>query len=114
MPQPKQAKLHVRRGDMVVVTKGKNRGSRGKVKRIVGNGRIEVERVNMVKRHTKPTQQNPNGGIIDQEGSISASNVSLWCEKCTAGRRARKSKDSANNKTRVCVKCDSPFPNPGM
>ena len=105
---------HVRRGDMVVVTKGKDRGKRGKVKRLVGKGRLEVEKVNMVKRHTKPNQQNQVGGIVDQEGSIAIANVSLWCDKCSAPRRSRNQVDSAGNKTRVCVRCDSPFPNAGM
>ena len=108
------AKSHVRRGDMVVVTKGKDRGKRGKVKRLVGNGRLEVEKVNMVKRHTKPSQQNQTGGIIDQEGSIAIANVALWCDKCSAPRRSHNQVDSAGNKSRVCVACDSPFSNPGM
>lgn len=106
--------VHVRRGDTVIVTKGREAGKRGKVKRVVGNGRIEVEKVMMIKRHTKPTQNNPQGGIVDQEGSIAAANVALWCEKCSAGRRAKKIVDEHGHKNRVCVKCDSPFPNPGM
>lgn len=105
---------HVRRGDMVVVTKGRERGKRGKVKRIVGKGRVEVEKVLMIKRHTKPTQKNPQGGILDQEGSIALANVALWCEKCGTGRRARKKIEDNGDKSRVCVKCGNPFPNPGM
>jgi large subunit ribosomal protein L24 len=106
--------VHVRRGDMVVVTKGRERGKRGKVKRVVEKGRIEVEKVMMIKRHTKPTQKNPHGGIIDQEGSIPAANVALWCEKCAGGRRARTVVEESGQKNRVCVKCGSPFPSPGM
>lgn len=109
-----QKVAHVRRGDMVVVTKGRDQGKRGKVKRIVGKGRLEVEKVMMIKRHTKPTQKNPHGGIVDQEGSLSAANVALWCEKCGAGRRSKKVAGDNGEKTRVCVKCDSPFPKPGM
>ncbi len=107
-------KLHIKRGDQVIVTKGREKPKRGKVKRIVGKGRIEIEKVNMIKRHTKPTQKNPHGGIVDQEGSIAAANVALFCEKCHAGRRAKISIDDNGNKSRVCVKCGSPFPNPGM
>jgi large subunit ribosomal protein L24 len=114
MARQKTNSRHVRRGDVVVVTKGKDRGKRGKVKRILDNGRLEVEKVNMIKRHTKPTQQNPQGGIIDQEGSIAMANVSLWCDKCSAPRRSRKVIDESGAKTRVCAKCDGPFPNPGM
>ena len=108
------ANVHVRRGDTVVVTKGRERGKRGQVKRMVGNGRLEVEKVMMIKRHTKPTQKSPQGGIVEQEGSISAANVALWCEKCAGPRRARKVIDETGEKSRACVKCGSPFPNPGM
>lgn len=114
MPRQKANGAHVRRGDMVAVTKGKDRGKRGKVKRILDNGRLEVEKVNMIKRHTKPTQQNPQGGIVDKEGSIAIANVSLWCEKCSSPRRSRKEVSENGEKTRVCVKCASPFPDAGM
>lgn len=114
MARSKANRAHVRRGDVVFVTKGKDRGKRGQVKRMLENGRLEVEKVNMIKRHTKPTQQNPQGGIVDQEGSISVSNVSLWCDKCSAPRRFRRVIAEGGDKTRVCVKCDGPFPNQGM
>lgn len=102
---------HVRRGDMVVVTKGKDRGKRGRVKRVLTNGRLEVEKVNMIKRHTRPTQKNPHGGILEKEGSIAMANVALWCEKCAAPRRSRHRIDG-DHKTRVCVKCGNEFPSP--
>ncbi|ACY16493.1 50S ribosomal protein L24 [Haliangium ochraceum] len=108
------SKTHVRRGDMVVVTKGKDKGKRGAVKRVLTNGRIEVEKVNMVKRHTKPTQTNPHGGIIEQEGSIAIANVALWCDACSAGRRARRSVDESGNKSRLCTQCAGEFSNPGL
>ena len=104
-------KTHVRRGDIVVVMKGRERGKRGKVKRLVGKGRLEVEKVMMIKRHTKPTQKNPHGGIVDQEGSIAIANVALWCDKCSAGRRSRKEIDETVAKSRVCVKCRKRFAN---
>ena len=104
----------VQRGDTVVVTKGREKGKRGKVKRILKTGRVEIEKVMMVKRHTKPTQKNPQGGIIDVEGSVAVANVALWCEKCTAARRARAGADTAGKKVRVCVDCGNAFPRPGM
>ena len=68
----------VRKGDMVVVIAGKEKGKRGKVLRIVHKtNRVVVERVMMVKRHTKPTQKTPQGGIVEKEGSIHLSNVML-------------------------------------
>ena len=66
----------VRKGDTVVVIAGKNKGQRGKVLRVLHKtGRVVIERVAMVKRHTKPSQKNPQGGIIEKEGSIHLSNV---------------------------------------
>ncbi len=66
----------IRKGDTVVVISGKEKGKRGKVLRVVKKtGRVVVERLMMVKRHTKPTQQNSTGGIIEKEGSIHLSNV---------------------------------------
>jgi large subunit ribosomal protein L24 len=68
----------VRTGDIVVVIAGKDKGKRGKVLRVLKKkDRVVIERVMMVKRHTKPTQRNPQGGIIEKEGSVHISNVML-------------------------------------
>jgi large subunit ribosomal protein L24 len=102
--------MHVRKGDTVVVIAGKEKGKRGRVLRLLTDKeRVVVERVNMVKRHTKPTQANPRGGILDKEGSIAMSNVALWCAKCGAGRRAKAELREGQKKRRVCVKCGSLF-----
>jgi large subunit ribosomal protein L24 len=100
--------MHVRKGDTVVVIAGKDKGKRGRVLRILSaTGRVVVERIAMVKRHTKPTQRNPRGGILEKEGSIQTSNVALWCGKCGAGRRCRVDIKEGQKKRRVCVKCGS-------
>ena len=103
--------MHVRKGDTVVVIAGKDKGKRGRVLRILSaKDRLVVERIAMIKRHTKPTQRSPRGGILEKEAGLPASNVSLWCAKCSAPRRARALIDSANNKKqRVCVKCSTVF-----
>ncbi len=100
----------VRKGDTVVVIAGKEKGKRGKVLRIVKKtGRVVIERIMMVKRHTKPSQKVPQGGIIEKEGSIHISNVALWCEKCVAPRKAAVKFNEAGGKLRVCKKCGSEF-----
>jgi large subunit ribosomal protein L24 len=100
--------MHVRKGDTVVVITGKDKGKRGHVLRILSaKGRVVVERIAMVKRHTKPTQRNPRGGILEKEGTLEASNVALWCGKCGAGRRCRADIKEGQKKRRVCVKCGS-------
>jgi len=102
--------MHVRKGDQVVVVSGKEKGKRGRVLRLLtGKGRVVVERVNMVKRHTKPTQRNPRGGILEKEGSLELSNISLWCPKCGAARRHRIDAKEGHKKRRVCVKCATVF-----
>jgi large subunit ribosomal protein L24 len=85
----------VRKGDTVVVIAGKNKGQRGKVLRVLQKtGRVVIERVQMIKKHMKPSQKTPQGGIVEKEGSIHLSNVMLI--------------DPGNDKpTRVKVKIDN-------
>ena len=69
---------HVRKGDTVVVVAGKERGKRGRVLRVIPEeSRVVVERINMIKRHQRPTQKLRQGGIIEREGAIHLSNVML-------------------------------------
>jgi len=91
--------MHIRKGDTVVVIAGKEKGKRGRILRILtSKGRVVIERLNMVKRHTKPTQQNPRGGILEKEGSIEASNVALCAENVlpagVAGLKSKKVRKS--------------------
>lgn len=102
--------MHLRRGDTVVVISGKEKGKRGRVLRLLTKKhRVVIERINLVKRHTRPTQGNPRGGIVEKEGSIELSNVLLWCGKCSAPRRARSEQKEGQKKRRVCVKCGAAF-----
>ncbi|HEY6174179.1 MAG TPA: 50S ribosomal protein L24 [Kofleriaceae bacterium] len=103
---------HVRKGDMVIVTSGAYKGKRGKILRIVGD-RVIVEKVAMIKRHQKPTQKSPQGGIIDKEGTIHISNVALFDDKLGRGTRTRITQDG-DTKIRVGVKSGTKFPNTGM
>jgi large subunit ribosomal protein L24 len=69
---------HVRKGDTVVVIAGKEKGKRGKVLRVLPErGRVVVERINLVKRHQRPTQRIRQGGIIEREAALHLSNVML-------------------------------------
>ena len=72
------AQAHVRKGDTVVVVAGKERGKRGKVLRVLpAEGRVLVERLNMMKKHQRPTQRLRQGGIIEREAPLHLSNVML-------------------------------------
>ena len=101
------------RGDSVVVTKGKEKGKRGKIRRVLANGRVQIEKVMMVKRHLRPTQKDPQGGIQDREGTVAIANVALWCDKCGKAVRTR-AKVEGGVKVRACCDCGGAFPNPGM
>jgi large subunit ribosomal protein L24 len=103
---------HVRKGDLVVVIAGSSKGKRGKILRVVGD-RVIVEKVAMIKRHQKPTQKSPQGGIIDKEGTIHISNVALYDDKLGRGTRTKHTTDG-DTKVRVGVKSGTKFPNAGM
>ncbi|GEN34799.1 50S ribosomal protein L24 [Aneurinibacillus danicus] len=73
-----QKKLHVKSGDNVVVISGKDKGKKGRILAAYPKtGRVLVEGVNMVKKHTRPNANNPQGGIVTQEAPIHASNVMI-------------------------------------
>ncbi len=69
-------KTHVKKGDIVEVTAGREKGKRGKILRVLKEeNRVLVEKLNMLKRHTRPSQTSQQGGIIEREGKIHISNV---------------------------------------
>jgi large subunit ribosomal protein L24 len=73
--------MHIRKGDTVVVITGKYKGRRGRVLRVIPKeDRLLVEGVNMMKRHTKPTNRSQQGGIVEREAPIHISNVLPWCD----------------------------------
>src|SRR5512135_1201648 len=68
--------LHVHKNDMVTIISGNSKGKQGKVLKVFPNEQtVIVENVNIIKRHTKPSQKNPHGGIVQKEGPIHSSNV---------------------------------------
>ena len=100
----KNEKMHVKKGDTVVVISGKYKGVKGKVlKSFPAKQRVIVEKVNFIKKHTKPTQQNQQGGIIEKEAPIHVSNVKLFNEKIGEVTRAVY-KEIGDSRVRVCKK----------
>ena len=97
---------HVRKNDLVMVTTGKDKGKTGKVLRLTKKkDRLIVEKVNMVKRHVKPSQKS-KGGIMEKESSIHISNVMVYCEKCSKPVRIGTKMLEDGKKVRFCKKCD--------
>ncbi len=97
--------MTIHKGDKVKVIAGKDKGKESRVLRAYPfKERLVVERVNMIKKHARPTQKNPQGGILEIEGTIHVSNVMLVCPSCSqATRVSRKREDGV--RVRVCKKC---------
>jgi len=96
--------MHVKKGDTVVITAGKDKGKKGVVlTAIPKENRVVVEGVNLVTKHQKPNAKLQTGGIIQKEASIHASNVMIWDKKTNAGSRVR-FEIKNDKKVRVAVK----------
>lgn len=99
-------KIHVRKGDTVLVIRGKDAGKKGKILEVQPKrSRVIVEGVNIVKRHTRPSQRMPQGGIVEKEAPIHSSNVMPFCNKCNRPTRVGKRFLEDGKKVRVCKKC---------
>jgi large subunit ribosomal protein L24 len=104
MGQPAPA---IKKNDSVIVITGRDAGKRGRVLRVLPDkGRVIVEGVNFVKRHTRPDpRRNVKGGIVEREASMAASNVQLVCPECSARTRIGRRRLDDGRSVRYCVKC---------
>ena len=90
---------------MVMVIAGKERGKTGKILGVsTKNGRVTVEKLNIIKRHTKPNAKNKQGGILEREGTIAISNVMAYCESIQKASRIRMKTFEDGRKVRVYQK----------
>ena len=97
--------MNIKKGDTVRVLSGKDKGKEGQVVRsIPSKQRVVVEKVNMVKKAMRPTQQNPQGGIMSIEAPIHVSNVMLICPSCKEATRVNIKREDGK-KVRVCKRC---------
>jgi large subunit ribosomal protein L24 len=98
--------MKVHREDTVLVLTGKDKGKKGRVIRVFPKQeKVLVEKINMAKRHTRPTQQLPQGGIVEKEMPVHVSNVQLICPKCGKSTRAAQKILASGQKNRACKKC---------
>jgi large subunit ribosomal protein L24 len=99
-----EKKMKLKKGDLVIVISGEDKGKKGHILRAFPKtGRVIVEKVNLIKKHAKPSQSNPQGGIITMEAAIHASNVMLFNEKLdTVSKPVIKIQDG--RRVRVCQK----------
>jgi large subunit ribosomal protein L24 len=98
--------VQIRKNDSVMVISGKERGKTGKVLRVLPEkDALVIERVNMVKRHSKPRGAQQPGGIVEKEAAIHASNIMIMCDKCNAPVRIGHKVLGDGQKIRICRRC---------
>ena len=99
-------RLNLKKDDIVQVIAGKEKGKKGKVMALFPEeGRVQVEKLNIFKRHIKADQKNNQGGIVEREGKINVTNVLLVCDKCGKGVRIKRKKLEDGKRVRICCKC---------
>jgi large subunit ribosomal protein L24 len=100
------AKYPIKKNDMVMVIAGRERGKTGKVLKVIpASGRVIIERLNTVKRHSKPRGAASPGGIVEKEAPINISNVMVFCERCNAPVRVGVKAAADGARSRVCRRC---------
>jgi large subunit ribosomal protein L24 len=103
--------MKIKKGDTVLVITGNDKGKTGKVLKVFPDkGRVIVEGVNFIKRHTRQTQKAQKGGIIEKEGTVHVSNLMLFCPKCSSPTKVafkvlEGEVSGRSNKVRICRKC---------
>jgi large subunit ribosomal protein L24 len=100
--------MQIRKNDNVVVTAGKEKGKKGRVIAVYPRtNRLLIEKLNMIKRHTRPNQQLRQGGIVERESPISAANVRLICSKCDKPTTISRQAQGDSPRVRVCRECNA-------
>jgi large subunit ribosomal protein L24 len=100
-------KIHLKKDDKVKIIAGRDRGKIGKILKVIRKeSRVIVENINLVKKHTRPSASNRQGGIIDQEAPLHQSNVMLVCNKCLQAVRVKMKFLEDGKKVRLCRKCN--------
>ncbi|WP_136810584.1 50S ribosomal protein L24 [Desulfosediminicola flagellatus] len=102
----RQGRTYLKKDDQVEVIAGKDKGRVGKVLNVIpAKSQAIVERINMIKRHTKPTEMNQQGQIVEREAPIHTSNLQLICPECTKTGRIGKKTLEDGTKVRFCKSC---------
>ena len=99
--------MQIRKNDSVLVISGRERGKTGKVLRVMPEkDSVIIERINIVKRHSKPRGPQQAGGIVEKEAPITASNLMIMCDKCSAPVRVGHKVLADGRKIRICRRCN--------
>jgi large subunit ribosomal protein L24 len=101
-----RGRFSLKKNDLVIVISGKERGKSGRILRVFPRkNRVVIEKINLVKRHTRPSGQTRQGGIVEREAAVHISNVMVICEKCNLPIRVGKKILDDGKKVRACKKC---------
>jgi len=103
-------RFHIKKNDLIMVTQGKEKGKSGRVLKVLPEKeKLIIEKINFIKRHTRPHGQQRRGGILEKESPLHLSNVMLLCEKCNKPVRIRHRIVEGGKKVRVCHTCGESF-----
>ncbi len=98
--------IRLKKNDLVEVLSGREKGKTGKILKVVRDkNQVVVEKVNMIKRHTRPSPTTGQGGIVEKEAPLHVSKVMLICPKCATASRFTLTETAEGKKARVCRKC---------
>jgi len=101
-----RGRFSLKKNDLVIVIAGKEKGKSGRILKVFPRkNRALIEKVNFIKKHTRPSGQTRQGGIVEREAPIHVSNVMVICEKCNLPIRVGKKILDDGKKVRVCKKC---------
>ena len=104
------SRFHIKKNDLVMVIHGREKGKSGRVLRVLPEKeKVLIEKINFVKRHSRPHGQQRRGGIIEKEAPFHISNVMLLCEKCNKPVRTGHRVVEGGKKVRACRKCGEIF-----
>jgi large subunit ribosomal protein L24 len=103
-------KFNIKKNDLVMVVNGKEKGKSGRVLKVIPEKeKVLLEKINIIKRHSRPHGQQRRGGILEKEAPLHISNVMLICEKCNKPVRIGRRLVEGSKKARFCRKCGEIF-----
>jgi large subunit ribosomal protein L24 len=103
-------KYNIKKNDLVMVVNGKEKGKSGRVLKVIPEKeKVLLEKINIIKRHSRPHGQQRRGGILEKEAPLHISNVMLICEKCNKPVRIGRRLVEGSKKARFCRKCGEIF-----
>ena len=99
-------KVRLKKNDLIEVTTGKEKGKTGKILKVLREkNQVLIEKVNFIKRHTRPSPTTGQGGIVEKEAPLGVAKVKLICPRCATGTRIRMTQTAEGKKVRACLKC---------